>query len=431
MDFSKPQIFQRPVTHALLNRLSEPAQRLQILIGPRQVGKTTLVRQILGTRPVKSYQFAAADDPSSAPTYGLGTQLMQGKTDDASWVLAQWQQAEELAKEWEKSQHPLSKKLPFVLVLDEIQLVTQWSTHIKGLWDQSLAQGVGMHVVLLGSAPLLVQKGLSESLTGRFELLRVGHWSFAEMNEAFNFTLEQYVYFGGYPGSATLVRESERWRAYVRDALVEPSITKDVLAMAQVKHPAILRRLFELGCEYSGQILALNKVSSNLGEGHTNTLAHHLTLLSQAGLLTGLQKFAGNSLRKRSSPPQFQVHNNALMTALANYGFDQAQADRTYWGRLVESTVGAHLVNTLDADTRLHYWNDGDLEVDFVLERRGQLAAIEVKSGARASEQHRGLAAFVEKNPEANRWLVGSENLPLGEFLRHDAAHWTSPAGAL
>jgi uncharacterized protein len=422
--------YRRPVSKTLDSRLVEAPQRLQILAGPRQVGKTTLIEQVLADRPAASCYYVAADNPAqteAATSDGLSPRQSSPGSDVAptvGWVQSHWQLAERRASAWDQSKHPAAGKLPFVLVLDEIQRVTQWSSHVKGLWDDARQRGVRMHVVLLGSAPLLVQQGLNESLTGRYELLRVGHWSFAEMNDAFGFTLDQFVYFGGYPGSAGLIGDEERWRGYLRDALIEPSIEKDVLAMARVDSPAMLRRLFELGADYSGQIVALSNVSRTLGEGHTLTLAHHLTLLGQAGLLTGLQKYAGQAIRRRGSPPKFQVHNNALMTAGATHGFDEARADRSYWGRLAESAVGAHLVNTADADTRIHYWREGDIEVDFVIECRGKLAAIEVKTGSGVI-RHKGLDEFCRRYPIARRWIAGSDELPLGEFLRQDASSWT------
>lgn len=422
--------YQRPISRVLRTRLGEVPQRLQILAGPRQVGKTTLIQQVLADRPTASYYAVAADNPTrradalhddsssqiALPDYGV--------TPAANWLQTHWELAERRAAAWDGSNHPAADGVPFALVLDEIQLVSQWSSLVKGLWDSARARGVRMHVVLLGSAPLLVQQGLNESLTGRYELIRVAHWSFTEMNDAFRFTLEQYVHFGGYPGSAELINDEQRWRAYVKDALVEPSIEKDVLAMSRVDKPAMLRRLFELGCDYSGQIVSLDNISRTLGQGHTLTLAHHLTLLGQAGLLTGLQKYAAQAIRQRKSPPKFQVHNNALMTAGSTYNFEEARADRSYWGRLAESTVGTHLVSTADADTQVHYWREGDMEVDFVVEHRGRLAAIEVKTGSN-SGGHRGLDEFCRRHPDARRWLVGSEALPLGEFLRQDAPYWT------
>jgi uncharacterized protein len=426
----KPSFYLRPIAAVLKIRLSEEPQRLQILAGPRQVGKTTLVRQVLSARPTASYFFVAADFPNQPEAIALDAQsdnLLSPSSEampSGQWLRESWNLAERRAATWQASGNPAAKDLPFVLVIDEIQLVSQWSSEIKGMWDLAQARGLRMHVVLLGSAPLLVQQGLNESLTGRYELVRVGHWSFAEMIDAFGFTLDQYIYFGGYPGSAHLIHDEQRWRAYVRDALIEPSIERDVLAMSRVDKPAMLRRLFGLGCDYSAQIVSLDNVSRTLGQGHTLTLAHHLTLLGQAGLLAGLHKYAAQTIRQRKSPPKFQVHNNALMTAGGTYGFEDALADRSYWGRQVESAVGAHLVTSADSDTRIHYWREGDIEVDFVIEWRGRLAAIEVKSSSGAV-RHRGLDEFCRRHPDARRWLVGSDELPVGDFLRQDLSHWT------
>jgi uncharacterized protein len=418
--------YQRSIARALKNRLAEAPQRLQILAGPRQVGKTTLIGQVLSDRPMASYYAAAADAPTRVAELtwaALSTDAGGDATPTQDWLEANWRLAERRAEIWDRSEHSAARELPFVLVLDEVQLVPQWSSVVKGLWDAARTRGLRMQVVLLGSAPLLVQQGLTESLAGRYELLRMCHWSFEEMNDAFGLTLDQYIFFGGYPGSAALIKDESRWRAYVRDALIEPNIQKDVLAMSRVDKPAMLRQLFELGCAYSGQVVSLDKVRGQLG-GHTDTFAHHLVLLAQAGMLGGLQKYAAQQVRQRASPPKFQTHNNALMTVMANYGYEQALADRSHWGRLVESAVGAHLVNTADADTRVHYWRERDMEVDFVVERRGKLAAIEVKTGA-DSGYHRGLSEFCRRYPDARRWLVGGEDLPLGEFLRQNADHWT------
>lgn len=402
----------RPQATLLSARLAEPPQHIQILAGPRQVGKSTLVEQVLRQRPIGSYRMSDAE--AMAP----------GASDSGSrWLREQWGTAQVDARAWEQSSHPLAPSLPYVLVLDEIQHIDQWSTAIKGIWDEGKRNGLRIHLVLLGSAPLLVQQGLNESLTGRYELLRVPHWTFPEMNECFGMTLDEFIYFGSYPGCAQMIADEERWRGFVRGSLIEPSIERDVLAMARVEAPATLRRLFELGCDYSAQILALNRVSQTLGAGHVLTLAHYLSLLTHAGLLTGLHKYSNQTIRQRQSPPKFQVLNNALFSALGTHGYAQAQADRSRWGRLVESAVGTHLLSTSDQDTRIHYWRESSLEVDFVIEHRGRLAAIEVKSQGIASRLH-GLDEFCRRHPEARRWVVGSEALPIGEFLMRPASAW-------
>ena len=416
--------FIRQIGRLLEERLADQPRQLQILVGPRQVGKTTLARQVLSGRPGTSFHLVAVDAPPEAEHNWLAAPAVgiDGGRPDEKWLGHHWRLAQERADRWRKSQ-PANQALPFVLVVDEIQLIPDSSAAIKGLWDGTLARGTPMHVLLLDSAPLLIQKGLTESLAGRYELIRMTHWSFEEMNEAFGFSLDQYLYFGGYPGSAPLIEAESRWRSYVRNALIEPNIQKDILALARVDKPALLRQLFELGCAYSAQILSLDKVRGQLG-GHTETLAHHLTLLSQAGLIGGLHKYAGQVVRQRSSPPKFQVHNNALMTLSETYDFESARQDRSHWGRLVESAIGAHLINTADpVDTRIHYWRERSLEVDFVIEHRGQLAAIEVKSTSRVRSQA-GLDEFRRLHPGALTLNVGTDRLPLGEFLSRPAAWW-------
>lgn len=406
--------YTRPQAAILTSRLAEQPRHIHILAGPRQVGKSTLVQQVLNRRPIGSYRMLDAE--ALAPN-----QAEPG----ARWIAEQWISAETDATAWRESGHPLAETLPYALVLDEIQHIEQWSTAIKGAWDAGKARGAGIHLILLGSAPLLVQQGLNESLTGRYELLRVPHWSFSEITDCFGLSLDQFIYFGGYPGSAPLINDEERWRGYVRGSLIEPSIERDVLAMARVDAPATLRRLFELGCEYSAQILALNRVSQTLGAGHVLTLAHYLSLLNQAGLLAGLHKYSSQTIRQRQSPPKFQVLNNALFSAQGTHGFAEALADRSRWGRLVESAVGTHLLNSADQDTKIHYWRESSLEVDFVIEHRGRLAAIEVKSQGVAGRLN-GLDEFCRRHPETRRWVVGGDALPIGEFLMQPATAWVA-----
>lgn len=423
----------RPVATTLKARLAEQPRLIQILAGPRQVGKTTLVSQVMGARPAPSFWVVAAD-PQALPSVVSGLHATEPATQaippSPEWLQSQWMLAASRAAAWALAEQrrtalvgTTAPPLPFVLVIDEIQKVEQWSSLVKGLWDANRLASAPMHVVLLGSAPLLMQQGLTESLAGRYELIRMTQWSFEEMNEAFGLTIDEYIYFGGYPGSAPLIGQEERWRSYIRDAIIEPSIEKDVLQMTRVDKPALLRQLFEVGCSYSGQILSLDKVAGLLGRGHTQTLAENLIRLSQAGLLSGLHKYAGQVVRQRASPPKFQVHDNALMSALSPHDYTQARADRSHWGRLVESAVGQHLLNSADRDTRLHYWREGDKEVDFVVERRRQLAAIEVKSSAPYAS-HAGLKAFCSRHPDAKPLLVGADELDIGTFLLSPVSQW-------
>ena len=280
-------------------------------------------------------------------------------------------------------------------------------------------------MVILGSPPLLVQRGLAESLTGRFEVLRLGHWAFAEMQDAFGFSLDQYLYFGGYPGAAPLIGEPQRWARYVIDSLIETTISRDVLLLTRVDKPALLRRMFELGCRYSGQVLSYTKMLGQLQEaGNATTLAHYLDLLAAAGLLQGLPKFAGQTVRQRGSSPKLQVLNTALLTAPTGLSFDDARADRMFWGRLVESAVGAHLANAAaSGGFELFYWRERNREVDFVA-RSGRLTtAIEVKSG-RAPDALPGMDAFAAAFSPGRTLLVGGDGVSMEDFLSMPAAHW-------
>jgi hypothetical protein len=394
--------YKRPAYQVLLQRLEEPRRFIQVLAGPRQVGKTTLIQQVLQDVRVPSH-YASADEPV---------------TKDRVWIEQQWDAARRFVS-------GPGKAPAAVLVLDEIQKVPGWSEIVKFLWDQDSARRLPLRVVVLGSAPLLVQRGLSESLAGRFEVIPVTHWSLAEMKEAFGWSLDQYIYHGGYPGAAPLVEDARRWRQYVLHSLVETTISKDILEMRRVDNPALLRRLFELGCQYSGQILSLTKMLGQLQDrGNTSTLAHYLDMLRGCGLLEGLQKYAGQKVRQRASSPKFQVHNNALLTALENVGFTDARQDPDRWGRLVESSVGAHLVNSARvSDLDVFYWRDVNQEVDFVLVKGGKIIAIEVKSTRRRTSLP-GIAAFAGHFRVHKKLLVGGQGIGVEEFLTTDAAAW-------
>lgn len=392
-------VFQRPQGAILAARLAEPRRFLQVVAGPRQVGKSTLVQQVtdqLGL-PVR---YVSADEPTLRATDWIGQQ-------------------------WDAARLEATGKVGAVLVLDEVQKIPTWSETVKRLWDEDTRKKRPLRVVLLGSAPLLIAQGLTESLAGRFEILRLPHWSLSEMREAFAWSLEQYLYFGGYPGAAPLSKDPARWSRYIADSLIEPSISRDVLLLTRVDKPALLRRLFELACRYSGQILSYSKMLGQLQDaGNTTTLAHYLDLLAGAGMVCGLPKFAGDAARTRGSSPKLQVLNTALMTVTSGLSPEEARSDREFHGRLVESAVGAHLANAAAAgECELFYWRDRGREVDFIVRCRKRLVAIEVKSG-RTPQAHAGTAALAEAFKVRRTLLVGGDGVPVEDFLGRAVSEW-------
>ncbi len=405
-------------------RLAEPVRLIQILAGPRQVGKTTIIRQLLNDKKTASYTFVATDQPvESIDSAGPQPQAILAETSPTERTLIQiWERSRVAAKKYDGA---------YVLVIDEVQKIPRWSAVVKGLWDADRANGLNMHVILLGSSPLLIQKGLTESLAGRYELMSVTHWSLTEIQDAFGYSLEQYLYFGGYPGAAQFIDDEERWRRYIIASLIQPNIENDILQMTRVEKPALLKRLFELGSRYSGQIISYTKLQGQLQDaGNTTTLAHYLDLLSQSGLLTGLNKHAGQVVRQRASSPKMMVLNTALMTAGSNYSFAQAQADRNFWGRLVESAVGAHLINTATENCAIQYWRESPHEVDFVISQGKRLTSIEVKSGKTTSHAS-GLKALAENFKVTRQIIVGDvqdADVSLSELLSSPTSHWLEAA---
>lgn len=401
MSIQAKGVFERRQAGVLRDRLREPRRFVQVVAGARQVGKSTLVTQVLARLDVP-HIFVSADEPTLS---------------DTAWLAAQWERARLAAT--------AAGPTGAVLALDEVQKIPRWSETVKRLWDEDTRARRPLKVVVLGSAPLLLQHGLTESLAGRFEVVHLPHWSYVEMREAFGFTLEQYLYFGGYPGAAPLAQEPLRWRRYVLDALVETTIARDVLLMTRVDKPVLLRRLFELACRSSGQVLSYTKMLGQLQDaGNTTTLAHYLDLLSGAGMAIGLQKFAGKAVRQRGSSPKLQVLNTALMTALSGLSPDEASADRAFRGRLTESAVGASLVNAAAAGAcEVFYWRDANREVDFVVRAGRVVVAIEVKSG-RVPDTLPGLAAFSEAFKPTRTLIVGGDGVPLDEFLATPVEHW-------
>jgi predicted AAA+ superfamily ATPase len=395
--------YRRPQAAELLRRLAEQRRFIQVVTGARQVGKTTLVTQVAAQAAIP-HVFASADEPT-----------LRGP----DWLEAQWEAARLLLRERDQR--------GALLVLDEVQKVPRWSEAVKRLWDADTRARRPLKIVLLGSAPLLLQRGLTESLAGRFEVVHLPHWTLAEMQEAFGWGADEYVFYGGYPGAAPLIGEEDRWARYIRDSLIETTIARDVLLLARVDKPALLRRLFELGCAYSGQILSYTKMLGQLQDaGNTTTLAHYLELLAGAGMLVGLHKYAAGATRQRGSSPKLQVLNTALMTAQSGMSLSEARRDPEFWGRLVESAVGAHLANAAATGVcQVFYWRDRNYEVDFVVRVGKVVTAIEVKSG-RAPDAFPGLAAFSAAVPKARKLVVGADGVPVEEFLRRPVQHWVT-----
>ena len=389
--------------HTLKARIQEPRRFMQVLAGPRQVGKSTLVGQVLQKVPIPySVEVADAIDPK-----------------DRDWIRRVWEGA--------RTTMTLRGEAERLLVIDEIQKIDNWSEVVKREWDEDTRKHLNLKVVLLGSSRLLLKRGLTESLAGRFELIRLGHWSYQEMHDAFGVTLDEYIYFGGYPGAAHMIGDEKRWRKYIKDSLVAPVIEKDVLMTSNIYKPALMKQLFELGCGYSAEILSLTKLMGQLQDaGNVTTLASYLEILDQCALLTGLQKYANDDARKRGSIPKYQVYNNALLTAYKGRSFLTDRTDTTRWGRWVESTIGVHLLGMAEeADYQVYYWReparnkaDKDKEVDFIIVNDGEVTAIEVKSGRRGMNS--GLPVFVEAFHPGKSFVVGSGGVSLEDFLRCD-----------
>lgn len=251
----------------------------------------------------------------------------------------------------------------------------------------------------------MIQQGLNESLAGRFELLKIPHWYFNEINTCFGLTHEQYAWFGGYPGAMAFMKNEKRWKEYVKNSLIEATIAKDVLMLTSIHKPALMKQVFDMGVHYSAKILSYTKMLGHLQDaGNTVTIAHYLNLLDVAGLLTGLQKFYIEKHREKSSSPKWQIKNTALFSALTNLSFKQASTDSIKWGQVIESAIGAHLINRADeGNYEVYYWRHKNEEVDFVLVKDESIIAIEVKSGLTKSTW--GMDTFRKKIPPCQSFI--------------------------
>ncbi len=387
-------MFKRPYFQQITKRLKEQKKSIQVINGPRQVGKTTLIRQVLNELQIPSIYITADGIVNS----------------NSDWLNNQW----DIARLKLKSE----KLTEIILVVDEVQKIENWSEIVKANWDADKINGLEIKLVLLGSSRLLLQKGLTESLAGRFESVFMGHWNYLEMHEAFGFSEEQFVWFGGYPGAAELINDELRWKDYILNSLIETTVSKDILLIERINKPALLRNLFELGCSFSGQILSYTKILGQLlNAGNTTTLSHYLNLLDNAGLLTGLEKFSHGKIKRRSSSPRFQVYNPALFSVLGGNSFAEALSNHNTWGRHVESTIGAHLLNHSKTQRfKLMYWRQGNYEVDFVLEYNQKIIGIEVKTGT--SEITKGIIQFNKLFHPHKTLLISQNGISWQEFLK-------------
>jgi len=384
-------MFQRLYYSKIEQRLGLDRKFIQVLMGPRQVGKTTLVRQLLDKYPFP-WHYASADE---------ATQPL--------WLQQQWETIRIKASS--------SGSKEALLVVDEIQKIPDWSNQVKIHWDKDSFENTPIKLILLGSSQLMLQKGLSESLAGRFEVIYLPHWSYSEMKQAFGFSCEDYIWFGGYPGPAGLISDEARWKEYIRHSLIETTIMRDILLLARIDKPVLLRNLFDLACAWSGQILSYNKILGQLKDaGNTTTLAHYLKLLEGAGMIKGLEKFSPSVIRQRAASPKFQVFNMALMSALSSYNSKEVHMQPEVYGRWVESAIGSHLLNQSVTDQfDLFYWREGNLEVDFVLQKGNKILGIEVKSGR--NKLSTGIPAFTERFNPTKVLLVGREGIDIEDFL--------------
>ena len=390
--------FERHLLTILRDELSRPTPVIHVLIGPRQVGKTTIALQIQKSIKLPTI-YTTADSPVPL---------------DFTWIETQWKRAV-------TESH--ASKSPVILILDELQKVKGWSETLKILWDSRLT-GPDIRVLILGSSSLMMQEGLTESLAGRFFLHRCSHWNYTECKEAFGWNLEQWIFFGGYPGAASFINDEISWKRYITDALIEAVLARDVLQMSKIAKPVLLRHLFALAATLPAQCVSYTKMLGQLQDaGNTTTLAHYLKLLESAFLVSGLELFSRNKQRKRGSSPKLVLWNNALINALSTRTFETSIADSTWWGRLVENAVGACLCNSLNSiEYTITYWRKGNYEVDYIVARGADIRAIEVKSGA--GKKLSGLASFQSQYPEARSLIVGGPGIPLEEFFSKDTAQW-------
>ncbi len=389
-------MYKRKQYEELMSRVLEDRGNIQVISGPRQVGKSTLIKQVLKEIDIPNMMVSADSVPK----------------DNTAWIGEMWETA--------RARMQIGRHREFLLVIDEVHKIDNWSEEVKKQWDADTFNDINLKVVILGSSRLLLKAGLTESLAGRYELIRMPHWSYTEMHNAFGMDIDQFIYFGGYPGGAKLTSAQSRWRRYIKDSIIAPAIERDVLMTKVIYKPQLMKQLFELGCTYSGEEISLTKLLGQLQDaGNTTTLANYLTTLAESQLLCGLQKYANDNARKYNSAPKMMVYNTSLLSALSGMTFEKVFTTPKLWGRWVESAVGAHILNMAEElDYNVYYWREKDDEVDFVVEYNRQCVAIEVKSGKRTANE--GLSKFNARFQPKHSFVVGSGGVPIEEFLSWD-----------
>lgn len=391
-------MYQRRHLNILKSRMAEPRRRMQIVMGPRQVGKSTLVGQFTEGISVP-FDFFAADGVNRF---------------DSSWIPNKWQQV--------RMRMDIHSEQEHILIIDEVQKIRGWSEQVKKEWDEDSRSHRNLKVILLGSSRLLLQKGLEESLEGRFETIKMGYWDWQEMHEAFGFSMDEYVYFGGFPGLAPDIQDEDRWRNLMEDSIISPILTRDILEIEEIRNPALLRQVFELACTESAKELSLTKMQGTMNSGTVPTIKNYLDILNKSMIVQPLQNYSPSRVKEKQSVPKMQVFNNAFRNRFGTFSFDEARVDPAEWGRLVESAVGAHLANrAMTDDYELFYWrNERRQECDYVLRKGQALVAIEVKSGS--VDKTVGFEKFKEQFADkvTAAFIVGPHALPLDDFFIMD-----------
>lgn len=391
-------MYQRRHLNILKSRMAEPRRRMQIVMGPRQVGKSTLVGQFTEGISVP-FDFFAADGVNRF---------------DSSWIPNKWQQV--------RMRMDIHSEQEHILIIDEVQKIRGWSEQVKKEWDEDSRSHRNLKVILLGSSRLLLQKGLEESLEGRFETIKMGYWDWQEMHEAFGFSMDEYVYFGGFPGLAPGIQDEDRWRNLMEDSIISPILTRDILEIEEIRNPALLRQVFELACIESAKELSLTKMQGTMNSGTVPTIKNYLDILNKSMIVQPLQNYSPSRVKEKQSVPKMQVFNNAFRNRFGTFSFDEARVDPAEWGRQIESAVGAHLANrSMMDDYELFYWrNERRQECDYVLRKGQALVAIEVKSGS--VDKTVGFEKFKEQFADkvTAAFIVGPQALPLEDFFIMD-----------